>query len=175
MNQLPYLLNNTVSCLEDQLFTDENIQYIIEQVECAVKDAYPHSLNIQKEEVVTMLRYAYRSYRPPISDPRTMYNGQGFSTVDAAQKLTASVIEKMAKSIFKIINEYNRDKSLTKWSTILGDFNPNGLISERYDKTLKTTNILGSDMTYNEFSTRSSSGYGSADVQVVLIDEKEEV
>jgi hypothetical protein len=111
------------------LFSTETLLLISRAVTDALRDLYEPGIIVPLDIICNVLNALYEAYRPPSGDPITMYNivsNENPNAVDAIINQTINVIVGQVRS--QLIMEQNNSK-LTKWSTVLGTHNEQGIRS----------------------------------------------
>ena len=118
-------------CIE-KYYSNENVRKISKKVTELLMGVHPENrpIIVPDSTIYNVLDSIYQNYRPPTGDIYGRYNiPSGTTTESYVQDMIDQVIEIIYSDVKNNLEvEYNNSK-LSKWVTVLGDFNDNMLRS----------------------------------------------
>lgn len=107
-------------------------------------------IKVPEKTICSVMSAIYTSFRPPTGDIYSRYIiPSGMSPENYIQKMVNQVIQRIVAEITTTLGMEEHNRSLTIWTTLLGDFNEKGLRSHAPIKVLnKRPNPMQFNMNY---------------------------
>jgi hypothetical protein len=121
--------NGTKTTSFEALFNDENVQHYQSIIRELLKGVSSRPILVSLDTIKSVLWQCYESRNPLVGDPYSRYiqaSNVNRTDLEDIVNRTINII------VSQIRNEYGmieNNKKLTKWTTVLGDFNAAGLRS----------------------------------------------
>lgn len=112
-------------------FSQDTIQYIQHMVNNILKSKFPQGVFVPCNIVMNVLNTVYKSFRPPTGDIYSRYNipSDDIAANSYLDNMVNQTITIIVQDVENNIGIERANESLDIWTTILGDFNKNGLRS----------------------------------------------
>jgi len=121
------------------LFTPDVIRFISRKITENLEGVDPQrrKLIVPDESIISVLNSIYSSHRPRIGDIHSRYVIPDDNPNDVRQDVINRTIETITDQVRNDIEITENNSKLTKWTTLLGDFNVHGIRGHSEIKTKK--------------------------------------
>ena len=125
------LYNDNNPCIE-KYFSNDTVRIISNKVTQLLMGVHPENKRIivPDSSIYDVLDSIYQNYRPPTGDIYGRYNiPSGTTTESYVQDMIDQVIEVIVSNVRNEYETVENNSKLSIWTTVLGEFNDNGLRS----------------------------------------------
>lgn len=127
------------ACIRDY-FSAKNINTISRIVTQLLQGVDPHNrpIIVPNRTICSVMSSIYQNFRPPTGDIYGRYNvPSGISAQSYVQSMIDQTIEIIVSDVRNNLETEENNSKLSIWTTVLGNFNENGLRSHPEIKTKK--------------------------------------
>ena len=119
------------------LFTESTVKFIQKMVYDRSKAYFPQGVIVKCDVIANVLDSVYSNFAPPTGDIYSRYNipTDDIANNDYISSIIAQTIRIVIDDVVNTLGIEQANKSLDIWTTVLGDFNKNGLRSHDQIKT----------------------------------------
>lgn len=114
------------------LFSGEVVEMIRKEVLSRVAKSNARNVKIvlSSNTVRDALSSVHRNYKPPVQDMFSMHlQAHNYNRLGKEEQIIKETIELMSKQCINELDTLHYNSQLSKWNTLLGDFNQEGLRS----------------------------------------------
>lgn len=112
-------------------YSKENVGIISKEITNLLKGVDPDNrpIIVPDRTILNILDSVYRSYRPQTGDIYARYNIPGSENLGYIEEMIDQAIEIIVSDVKNNLEMEENNRKLTVWTTVLGDFNEQGLRS----------------------------------------------
>jgi len=153
LNRMKYIGwdgDDGIGCMKT-LFTPQVIRFISRKISENLEgvDYLNRTIIVPDESIISVMNNIYANHRPRTGDIFTRYVIPDSNPNNTRQDIIDKTIETITDQTKIELETIRYNSSLTKWTTVLGDFNSQGLRSHPEIKTKKRrVNTLQFNMNY---------------------------
>jgi hypothetical protein len=114
------------------LFSDEVIEMIIGDVKRIISkyNGDEFKIKLSKNTIINVLSSVHKNYKPPVQDMFSIHNNShNYNKLGKEEQIIKETIELVSKQCINELETIKCNSKLSKWNTLLGDFNKLGLRS----------------------------------------------
>lgn len=111
------------------LFSPSTIMFISAKITELLRQFYKPGIVIPFDLIVNVLNSIYEAYRPSTGDIYSRYNIPSNENSNYIDEIINQTIQVIVTQVKDNLGMEQRNSQLTKWTTLLGDFNKQGLRS----------------------------------------------
>lgn len=108
-------------------FSDQSINFMSAKVSELLRPIYPNGVIVPTHIIRNLANAIYESYRPSLGDIFTRYSVVSRENYNYVDEMINQVIKVAVDSIRNDLDQRMINSKLTVWSSLLGDFNKEGL------------------------------------------------
>jgi hypothetical protein len=128
--------SNTNSGIE-ALFSMDTVLFISKKVTELLRQFYPQGVVVPLDLLINVLNAIYEAYRPSTGDIYSRYTIPSNENQNCIDEIINQTVQVVVTQVKDNIGMDQRNSQLTKWTSLLGDFNQQGLRSHPPIKTNK--------------------------------------
>ena len=111
------------------LFSQETLIFISKKVTELLLDFYPPGIHVPLVSILNLLNSVYEAYRPSTGDVYSRYNISSNENPNYIDEIINQTIQIIVTQVKDNLSMDQRNAQLTVWTSVLGDFNSQGLRS----------------------------------------------
>lgn len=111
------------------LFSEETVLFIYRKVTELLREFYSGGIIVPIDRIIDILNAVYEAYRPSTGDIYSRYNIPSNEYYNYVDEIINQTIQIIVTQVKDNLGTDQLNGTLTKWTTLLGDFNEKGLRS----------------------------------------------
>lgn len=111
------------------LFSLDNVMFISKKVTELLRQFYPPGVIVPLDLIINVLNAIYEAYRPSTGDIYSRFTIPSNENPNCVDEIINQTIQVIVTQVKDNLGMDQRNSQLTKWTTLLGDFNEEGLRS----------------------------------------------
>lgn len=111
------------------LFSEDTVLFIYRKVTELLREFYSGGIIVPIDRIIDILNAVYEAYRPSTGDIYSRYNIPSNEYYNYVDEIINQTIQIIVTQVKDNLGTDQLNGTLTKWTTLLGDFNEKGLRS----------------------------------------------
>ena len=118
-------------------FSMDTVLFISKRITDLLRQIYPPGLFIPLDMIINIMNAVYDNYRPSTADIYSRYNIHSNENYNCVDEMINQCIQIIVTQVKDYLITKQTNAKLTQWTTVLGDFNKEGLRSHSPLKILE--------------------------------------